>query len=216
MVESTQWLERADLLEVELSRCKTAYEKLQADLKSIVETPIGLQKRVHIDKMKSIDELMIGSGNAKRRQTLIRTQLQPTLVSSVQMMNKRQGGKKRLSGEGSFQIMTVQAIASILSIYKVLRLGQQSKMSKANAVAAQSSWKKIQRTIGEDIMLDVCNGNNVTHRGCATMCKAVKHRVQLVAPEFKGGFLPSIIRVAQLRRQMNAKLPQFIGDYYHI
>ena len=104
----------------------------------MVETPIGLRKRVHIDRMKSVDELVIGSGNAKRRQTLIKAQLQPALVSSIQMMNRRQGGKKRLSGEGSSQTVTARAIASILSAGEALRLGQQAKMSKANVVAAQS------------------------------------------------------------------------------
>lgn len=89
-------------------------------------------------------------------------------------------------------------------------------MSQANAVAVQGTWKKIQRAIGEDIMLGVCDGNNVTHWGYTAMCKAIKHRVQTVAPELTGGLLPSINRVVQLRREMNAKLPQFIGDYYHI
>lgn len=34
------------------------------------------------------------------------------------------------------------------------------------------------------------------------MCNAVKHRVQLVAPELKGGLLPSKNRLALLRKQM--------------
>lgn len=214
--QSTQRQESADLLEAELTRCRAAYEKLQADVKYMVETPMGLRKRVHLDKMKSVDELVRGSGYAKRRRTMIRAQLQPGLVSRVQMMNRKQGAKKRLGGEGSSQNATARAIASILSAGEALKLAEQPRMSQANAVAAQCTWKKIQRAIGEEIMLGVCDGNNVTYRGYDAMCKAVKHRVRLVAPELKGGLLPSTNRLAQLRRQMNAKLPQFIGDYYHI
>jgi hypothetical protein len=89
-------------------------------------------------------------------------------------------------------------------------------MSQANAAAVQTMFKKIQRAVGEKIMLGVSDCDGVTQKGYEAICKAVKHRVRLVAPELKGSLLPSGNRLAQLRKQMNAQLPQFIGDYYHI
>lgn len=159
---------------------------------------------------------MAGSGNAKRRRTELRAQIQPRLVHLLQKSNKARGEKKRLGGVGDSQIATARAIASVLSAGEALRLGEQPKMSQANAIATKTIFKKIQRELDQKVMLGVCDGNNVTHRGYHALCKAIKHRVTAVAPELKGGLLPSSTRVAQLRREMNSKLPQFIGDYYHI
>ena len=77
-------------------------------------------------------------------------------------------------------------------------------------------FKKLQKTLTEEVMLGTCDASGVSSRGYVAMCNAVKHRVQLVALELKGGLLPSRNRLAQLCKQMNEKLPQFIGDYYHI
>lgn len=65
-------------------------------------------------------------------------------------------------------------------------------------------------------MLGTWDAFGVSNRRYVAMCNAVKHWVQLVAPKLKGGLLPSKNRLALLRKQMNEKLPQFIGDYYQI
>jgi hypothetical protein len=134
----------------------------------------------------------------------------------VQEVNKWQGRKKRLGGEGVLQNKTDAVIASFLSAGEALKLGEQPRMSQANAAAVQTMFKKIQRAVGEKIMLVVSDRDGITQKGYEAICKAVKHRVRLVAPELKGSLLPSGNRLAQLRKQMNAQLPQFIGDYYHI
>ena len=159
---------------------------------------------------------MAGSGNAKRRRTILRAQIQPRLVSQLQQSNKARGEKKRLNGARDSQTATARAIASVLSAGEALRLGEQPRMSQANAVATQTAFKKIQGQLNEEVMLVVCDGNNVTHRGYHALCKVIKHRVTFVAPEMKRGLLPSSKKVAELRRKMNSNLPQFIGEYHHI
>jgi len=77
-------------------------------------------------------------------------------------------------------------------------------------------FRKLKKTLTEEVMLETCDALGVSNRGYVAICNAVKHRVHLVAPKLKGALLPSRNRLAQLRKQMNEKLPQFIGDYYHI
>jgi hypothetical protein len=125
-------------------------------------------------------------------------------VSRVQEVNKWQGRKKRLGGEGVLQNKTDAVIASFLSAGEALKLGEQPRMSQANAAAVQTMFKKIQRAVGEKIMLVVSDRDGITQKGYEAICKAVKHRVRLVAPELKGSLLPSGNRLAQLRKQMNA------------
>ena len=132
------------------------------------------------------------------------------------MKNKQFGGKKRLGGDGSSQEKTAAVLACFLSVGEARKLAEESRMSQATSAAAAGIFKKIQRSITEDVMLSTCDGSGVTHRGYVAMCKAVNQRVKLAMPELKGSMLPSSNRLAQLRRQMNEKLPQFIGDYYHI
>jgi hypothetical protein len=62
-------------------------------------------------------------------------------------MNRRQGRKKRLGGEEVLQSKTAVVIASFLSAGEALKLGEQPRMSQANAAAAQTMFKKIQRTV---------------------------------------------------------------------
>ena len=159
---------------------------------------------------------MPGLGNAKRCRTILRAQIQPRLVSQLQRSNKARGERKRFFEARDSQTATARAIASVLSAGEALRLGEQPRMSQANAVATQTAFKKIQKELSEEVMLGVCDGNNVTHRGYHALCKVIKHRVTSVAPEMKRGLLPSSKKVAKLRRNMNSKLPQFIGEYYHI
>ena len=214
--EAAQYQGRVEALEAELESCRDTCRKLEDKMSSMVQIPFGFRRRVHAGKMKNLDELVKGSGHAKRRRTLLRAQIQPSTVSQLQGINKRHGFKRRLGGVGDSQSKTAAVLASFLSAGEALKLVEQPRMTQATTVVAQCMFKKIQRAIGEDLMLSVCDGDGVTHKGYEAMCKAVKHRVQLVAPQFKGSLLPSGHRLAQLRKQMNAKLPQFIGDWYHI
>jgi hypothetical protein len=52
-----------------LVRCRDAYLRLEEKMKFMVEIPLGLRKRVHSGKLKTLDELTPGSGHAKRRRT---------------------------------------------------------------------------------------------------------------------------------------------------
>lgn len=208
--------EQFSALEAELRNQREACEKLQEKMKRMVKTPLGFRERVHSRKMKCLDELAPGSGHAKRRRTALRYQIQPSTVSQVQEFNKRQGRKRRLGGDGTLHNKTASVLASVLSAGEARKLAEQPRMSQATTAAAVCIFKKIKKSITEEVMLGTCDASGVSNRGYVAMCNAVKHRVQLVAPELKGGLLPSKHRLALLRKQMNEKLPQFIGDYYQI
>lgn len=166
--------------------------------------------------MKCVDELVPGSGHAKRRRTALRYQIQPSTVSQVQEFNKRQGRKRRLGGDGTLHNKTASVLASLLSAGEARKLAEQPRMSQATTAAAVCIFKKIKKSITEEVMLGTCDASGVSNRGYVAMCNAIKHRVQLVAPELKGSLLPSKNRLALLQKQMNEKLPQFIGDFYQI
>ena len=76
--------------------------------------------------------------------------------------------------------------------------------------------RQIGDSIGEDSMLDACDGFGVIVRGYDVIYRTVKNRIGLVAPGIKSCILPAPHWLASLKKEMNAKLPQFIGDYYHI
>ena len=89
-------------------------------------------------------------------------------------------------------------------------------MSQAKATVVKQIIREIGDSIGEDSMLDACDGSGVMVRGYNAIFRTVKNRIGLVAHGIKSGILPAPHRLATLRKQMNSKLPQFIGDYYHI
>jgi hypothetical protein len=113
--DGTQYRERVEALEEELSRCKTQYQKLEEKMQSMIETPQGLRNRAHGIRMKSPDELATSSGYLKRRRALLRVQLAPSIVTKVQHQNRQNGKKRRLTGDSSAQRRTAEYVASILS-----------------------------------------------------------------------------------------------------
>lgn len=111
---------------------------------------------------------------------------------------------------------TAAVLACLLSAGEARKLAEQPRMSQATTAAAVGMFKKLQKSLTEEVMLQTCDASGVSNRGYVAMCNALRQRVHVVAPELKGSLLPSRNRLAQLRKEMNEKLPQFIGDYYHI
>jgi hypothetical protein len=72
-----------EALDAELVRCKDAYLRLEEKMKFMVETPLGLQKQVHSSKLKTLDELIPGSGHAKYWRTQLKAQILPGVVSRM-------------------------------------------------------------------------------------------------------------------------------------
>ena len=166
--------------------------------------------------MKSLGDLASGSGHAKRQQALIRAILQPVVVAAMQRTNKVGGGKKRLVGDSTTQVKTVACLVSILRPTEAAAMVEQRRMSQAKATVVKEVIRQIGDSIGEDSILDACDGSRVTVRGYDAIYRTVKNRIGFVAPGIKSCILPAPHRLASLRKEMNAKLPQFIGDYYHI
>jgi hypothetical protein len=48
-----------EVLDAELVRCRDAYLRLEEKMKFMVEIPLGLRKRVHSGKLKTLDELTL-------------------------------------------------------------------------------------------------------------------------------------------------------------
>ena len=80
--------------------------------------------------------------------------------------------------------------------------------------------KRVFKEIGDNIRLEdilqACDATRVAHQGYEKIYKSKKARILLVNSDLKCALLLAPNRIATLRREMNAKLPQFIRDYYHI
>lgn len=208
--------EKVRAMEDELQRWKGEHQKLKEKLHSMVRTPRGFRERVHGRKMKSFCELASGSGHTKRQRALMRAILQPAVVEAVQRTNKLGGCKKRLAGDSTTQVKTATCLANILRPTEAAAMIEQPRMAQAKATVVKEVIRKIGDSIGEDSMLDACDGSGVTVRGYDAIFRTMKNRIGLLAPGVKASILPAPHRLATLRKEMNAKLPQFIGDYYHI
>jgi len=145
----------------------------------------------------------------------MRAILQPTVVAVVQCTNKDSGGKKRLVGNSTNQVQTAACLAIILRPEEAVTMVEQPRMSRAKVIVVKEVIRKIRDNIGKNSMLDACDGSGVTMRGHNAIFRTVKNCIVLVAPSVKSNILPAPHCLATLKKEMNAKLPQFIGDYYH-
>ena len=214
--ENTEHQQKVNSLAAELQRCEAKYQKMEATMRAMVQTPRGFRRRVHGGKMKSFHDLVGGSGHMKRQVSLLRRMLQPSLVAAVQRQNKALGGKKRLAGDSRSQVQTAVGLASILRPAEASALLEQPRMGEAKSSVEKSVVKKISTSIGADSMLWASDGSGVTMRGYTAVYKTVKNRVGLLYLRVKTSILPAPNRLSTLRKEMNAKLLQFIGDYYWI
>lgn len=213
--EGLRYHEEVRVLEEKLKNCQADYDRVDKKCRSMVKTPLGYRERVR-KRMKSLHELASGSGHAKRRRTMVRAQLQPSIVESVQTSNRLGGSRKRLMGDSCAQGITAAAVASILSQGEANALIDQPRMSQASAGVAKKVLQKIGDSVGPDAMLDACDGAGVTHQGYKAIYRTLKNRIGLIGPGMTASILPAPHRLASLRQDMNAKLPQFIGNYYSI
>lgn len=213
--EGLRCQEEVRVLQEKLKKCQADYDRVEKKCRSMVKTPLGYRERVR-KRMKSLHELASGSGHAKRRRTMVRAQLQPSIVESVQTSNRLGGSRKRLMGDSCAQGVTAAAVASMLSQGEANALIDQPRMSQASAGVAKKVLQKIGDSVGPDAMLDACDGAGVTHRGYKAIYRTLKNRIGLIGPGMTASILPAPHRLASLRQDMNAKLPQFIGEYYNI
>jgi hypothetical protein len=149
-IEDEQHKEKVQTLEVEISKCKVDFEKLEQKMRTMVKTPLGFRQRVH-EKIKSIDELSSGSGYAKRRRSMLRAQLQPNVVGSLQRSNREGSSKKRLMGDATTQNKTAIALGYILSKGEASALMSQPKMNDAKNHVVRDVFKKIGDSIGREL-----------------------------------------------------------------
>jgi len=119
-------------------------------------------------------------------------------------------------GDATTQNKTAIALGYILSKGEASALMSQPKMNDAKNHVVRDVFKKIGDSIGPEAMLAACDGSGVSQRGYGAIYRMLKNRIGIVSPGLKAKILPAPHRLAGLRKDMNAKLPQFIGEYYHV
>jgi hypothetical protein len=201
-------------LQLEVHRWKQEFDRLQQKINFVKETPIGIRRRART--LRGIDELNPGTGGAKRRVKLMRTVLQPHVVETVNDCNRVQRGRKRLHGDKESQTKTAVALAKILSRHESLTLATHPAMGHVETKIANKVLKSIGDSVGPDKILAACDQAGVSHRGYGAIYKAVKGPIELLNKDIKAKILPNPYQVKLLRKELNANLPQFVGEYYHI
>lgn len=174
---------------------------------------MGMQRRAQ--PLRGIHELNHGSGWAKRRVKLVRTHLRPHLVDAVNDNNRVNHEKQRLHGDKASQTGTAVALAKILSRHEGLTLATQPSMEHVKTKIASNFLKAIEKRVGQGIILAACDQARVSYRGYGAIYQAVKDPLRALTKDVKSNILPSLYHVRRLQQELNANLPQFIGQYYH-
>ena len=200
-------------LETEVRRWQQASERLPEGPSPLKDTPMGMRRRAR--PLRGIHELNHGSGWAKRRVKLVRTHLQPHLVDAVNDNNRVNHEKQRLHGDKASQTVTAVALAKILTRHEGLTLATQPSMEHVKRKIASNVLKAIGKRVGPSNILAACDQAGVSYRGYGAIYQAVKAPVRDLTKDAKSNILPSPYHVRRLRQELNANLPQFIGQYYH-
>ena len=193
-------------LQEDVDRCqrRASFEK---------ETPMGMRNRRRA--LRGIHELKPGSGGSKARVKLVRTVLQPDVVQFVVERNRENRKCSRLRGDKESQNRTAVALARILSRHEGVALASQPAMAHVQSDIAKNVLKSIGKSIGPDKILAACDQAGVSHRGYGALYKSVKAPIAGLNKGVSGSILPSPYHVKLLRQELNANLPQYIGEYYH-
>ena len=205
---------RVQHLESEVHICKRESERLQRSAGAMKDTPVGMRRRARL--LRGIHELNPGTGGAKCRVKLIRRVLQPHLVQAINDRNWVERESQRLYGDKESQTRTAVALAKILSRHEGMALASHPAMGHVETKIANNVLKSIGKRVGADKILAACDQVGVSHRGYGAIYKAVRGPIAVLNKDIKASILPSPYHVKLLRQEMNANLPQFIGEYYHV
>lgn len=89
-------------------------------------------------------------------------------------------------------------------------------MGHVETKIANNVLKSIGDSVGPDKILAACDQAGVSHRGYGAIYKAVKGPIERLNKDIKANILPIPYHVKLLRKELNANLPQFVGEYYHV
>lgn len=81
---------------------------------------------------------------------------------------------------------------------------------------ANECLEKIGSECGAQEILATCDRNGITQRGYSALYQRFKKGVRVVRHGLRVSCLPKPFHISLLRLSMNAKLKEFVGDYYSI
>jgi len=134
----------------------------------------------------------------------------------VQEQNASQGKSQRLHGDTTSQLESGRIFASLLSKTEVNSLLESPKLSHVGTRMVNHYLEKIGKSMGPENILETCDRNGITHSGYGAIYKNFRSAVKRVGKGIRVGCLPNPHQVSKLRQELNSKLEDMIGQYYHI
>lgn len=188
--------------------------KLQSKWERLRSTPYGYRKQVR--KRRDLSMLSQTGGQAKAMRRLARSILAPTSVQEIQTSNALNQKKQRLYGTKEQQIESGKLLAKILSKTEVKSMLETPALKSVGIDVTNMYLDKIGEAVGVPQILGTCDRSGITQDGYAAVYKQMKGGAKTAGRGLRIGCLPKPYHVSILRRELNAKLIDFVGDYYSL
>jgi hypothetical protein len=165
---------------------------------------------------KDLHELSQSGGHAKNQRRLARSIIAGATMQYIQKRNAQTGSKQRLCGSEEIQIQSGKVLATILSKKEVSTMLESPCMQSVTTKIANECLEKIGSQIGAAEICEIKDSSGMTDIGYSKIYRKFKNGIKAVGSGLRVGCLPRPWHVSLLRREMNAKLRDFVGDYYSI
>jgi len=155
-------------------------------------------------------------GQAKALRRLTRAIIAPTTLKRVHEGNVSNRCKQRLRGSEEEQIQSGKALANIFSKTEVKSMLNSPTLKSVGIDVTNKYLQKIGAGMGAREILATCDRSGITQEGYTSVYKQFKDSVQAAGKGLKVHCLPKPYHVSILRKEMNSKLSDFVGQYYSI
>jgi len=218
-------IEQNNLIEIhnaKLQSVRLDLYKTKATLSRLIEKVNRLQKtsfgfRSQIRKRRDLSSLSQKGGHAKSVRRLARTIVGPQTAREVQEQNMIEGKTRRLHGDEASQAESGRVFASLLSRTEVSTLLQDPKMVPVGEKLVNQYFDKIGEIMGPESILEICDRNSITQNGYAAYHKKFSSAVKVVGRgNLRVSCLANPHKVTLLRRDLNSRLEDYIGEHSHI
>lgn len=179
----------------ELQRKIKELEESHKKLAALKKTPIGLRERIR--QIKNINNLSETCGGRKRRRKLARDYISQVFGLDMHICEER--------------VLLLNETMNRLDIIKLLKMPENQKMRK---LVLQELLQDMNSVVKPSQIVEECDRVGVSRRGYRALSglwfKNLKNQ------KFKPFGLPRPHNVMNIRNQMNRKIPNYFGEYYHI
>lgn len=206
----------------ELERVKRDFDQtskalavLERKWQKVQSTPYGYRKQSRA--RRDLHNLSQSGGHAKAQRRLARSIVAPATVRAVQEGNVVNQTKQRLCGSLETQLESGKVFASIMSKREVSTMLQMPAMESIGTDIANQYLNKIGAEIRAHKILAVEYRSGITNEAYSEIYKKFVGGVKSAGKGIRiGCLLPKPYHVSLLRKEMNAKLADFVGEYYPI